>query len=270
MLGLSLFLAPSAAALAPPPVTLRAQATSPSTVALAVALRPAARIPGGTSTIQLHIRVGTASVLNAYGINPRNWRGGNFLTSGLRSGTTICYMMRFVGAQKRRAVSAWSPPACATTAMPPSGSPGGQAPVQAGPIWQWAIGRNITDPQLRPFIAQAGRMYSMGVYLNIEGQLVTHVVLYNDERTLGYGTSSNTYSAYQGPLPGGLTWADTPSVVLRKLGTPDRQYTEGYGVEAFFTYFNKGGYSLEVTFVARHKQDLPTSPMHCITVRPPQ
>ncbi len=65
-------------------------------------------------------------------------------------------------------------------------------------------------------------------------------------------------------LPAGLSWSDTATDVLNKLGQPDQSYTAGYGVEAFFTYSNWNGRTLRINLVARHQQELPNSPMHTI------
>lgn len=151
-----------------------------------------------------------------------------------------------------------------------SGSDGGPA-TPGGEIWQWALGRSLDDPQLRPYTANLDQDEAnvqpagFQLFFGASGT-VTSVTLFNDEAELGLGAGSSSFSAYPGTLPGGLEWTDTARDVVEALGEPDESYTTGYGVEASFSYADWRGYDLEIRLAARHQADLWTSPMHCITV----
>lgn len=106
---------------------------------------------------------------------------------------------------------------------------------------------------------------SEGFELNLDSSGTVHsVTLFNDENSLGF--SGNTFSAYDGQLPAGLSWNETATDIVNLLGQPDDSYTAGYGVELSFTYSDRNGYTLVINLAARHQRDLWTSPMHSIDV----
>jgi hypothetical protein len=150
-----------------------------------------------------------------------------------------------------------------------SGS-GDEPSAPRGEIWQWALGRDIDDPALRPYTlnmkGDAANVQPEGFALHFDtAQRVYLVSLYNDERSLGF-EEENTFGAYRGELPNGLSWDMTATDLLETLGEPDDAYTTGYGAELSFTYRNLDGYAVEIMLAARHQRDLPTSPMHVINV----
>ncbi|MFI7546053.1 hypothetical protein [Actinoplanes sp. NPDC049599] len=141
---------------------------------------------------------------------------------------------------------------------------------QRGEIWQWALGRDVDDPALRPYTldmrGDAASVQSEGFQLHFDSAMKVYMVaLVNDESSLGFGPE-NTFSAYQGALPGDLSWDMTAANVVEVLGEPDDSYTTGYGVELSFTYRDLGGYAVEIDLAARHQRDLWDSPMHMIKV----
>lgn len=155
----------------------------------------------------------------------------------------------------------------------PSSEPSSTADAPVGEIWQWAIGMDMDDPALAEYMGflfedemGGGAMVkSEGFELNLDSSAtVRSVTLFNDESRLGF--SENTFSAYKGELPAGLSWDNTATNVVELLGQPDESYTAGYGVELSFTYLDWEGYRLEISLAARHQQDLWDSPMHTIDV----
>ncbi|HYN30275.1 MAG TPA: hypothetical protein VES95_10465 [Dermatophilaceae bacterium] len=159
----------------------------------------------------------------------------------------------------------------------PSPPPEPPRPTQEqGEVWEWAIGRSMDDPAISPYLANlmdddagGGAMVKeLGFELLLASSgTVTGVMLVNDERSLGY--SENTFAAYDGRLPGGLTWDMNTAEVLEALGEPDTSYTEGYGAEATLTYADVDGHQVVVSLAARHQSDIPTSPIHTMTVTAP-
>jgi hypothetical protein len=145
-----------------------------------------------------------------------------------------------------------------------------------GEIWQWALGRNLwTDPALEQYSRQLGLYWGQSTDAEAQSQgfeltadstgTVTSVTLYNDETDLGFPQSSTSYQAYQGRLPGGLTWDDTGSTVGAEYGT---QSMGGYGsgLELAFDYKTDDGHPLTITFNASTKAELPDAPMHSIMI----
>jgi hypothetical protein len=166
--------------------------------------------------------------------------------------------------------------ACGGDDYEPSGGTGAgdestyQSGGESGEIWQWALGRRLDDPALQPYTAStkgdAAHVQSEGFTLHFDAAMAVYSVsLYNDESALGFG-SENTFAAYPGELPGGLSWSMSAADVVERLGEPDTAYTTGYGVEMSFTYRDVDGYAIEIRLAARHQADLWPSPMHVIDV----
>lgn len=155
-----------------------------------------------------------------------------------------------------------------------SGTPDSSVPD--GEIWQWALGRNLwTDPGLEAYAKDLGtdwsdpgtdaNAHSQGFQLTADSTgTVTAVTLYNDESALGYPGADSNFSAYQGALPMGLTWNDTAADLGAIYGAQNQ--SGGYGTDIVFAYRTSDGHRIEVSFVARHEQDLPGSVIHSITV----
>ncbi|HET8657541.1 MAG TPA: hypothetical protein VFM55_00915 [Micromonosporaceae bacterium] len=168
-------------------------------------------------------------------------------------------------------------PACGGGDETPPGSTGGagggayeQPDSPRGEIWQWALGRDLDDPALRRYTANlkgdAAHVKSEGFTLHFDAAMTVYsVTLFNDEAKLGWGPG-DTFRAYRGQLPGGLSWDMTAADVVNTLGQPDQAYTTGYGVELSFTYQDVDGFEIEIRLVARHQRDLWPSPMHSIDV----
>lgn len=146
-------------------------------------------------------------------------------------------------------------------------------PTPRAEIWQWALGRNVwTDPGLRGYTADLGRsdtdvnVLSQGFQLTLDASgVVVAVTLYNDETMLGLPASQTAFRAYRGTLPAGLSWAATAASVQARYGAANQ--SGGFGTDITFSYRTTDGYLLELAFAARHESDLPSSPIHCITVR---
>ena len=169
-----------------------------------------------------------------------------------------------------------SSPSVSAQGQVPASSPApatSTVPAATAEIWRWALGRNVwSDPALQPYTHNLGRTPDTDVNVQSQGfQLtpdssgaVTSVTLYNDENALGYPGSDTNFSAYQGSLPLGLSWADSAAEVSGMLGSGSR--AGGYGTDITFTYLTDAGYRVEVGFAARHDADLPDSPIHYIKV----
>jgi hypothetical protein len=159
-----------------------------------------------------------------------------------------------------------------STSTAPEPTPPMPPPVERD-VWEWAIGRSMDDPTITPYLADltdddavGGAMVKeLGFELLIDSTgTVTRVMLVNDERRLGY--TENTFAAYDGRLPGGLTWDMTTPDVIGTLGEPDTSYTAGMGAEATLTYADVDGHQVVVSLAARHQSEIPTSLIHTITV----
>lgn len=146
-------------------------------------------------------------------------------------------------------------------------------PQPSGEIWQLALGRDaFEDPYLQRYTSGLGRSSKTDVYQHAEGfvldldaeGVVEAVVLYNDETQLGWGGSSTAFRAYQGRLPGGLTWADTPATLGAAYG--DDNQSGGWGTEITFSYHTDDGYDLVVSTTAGHESELAGARIHSITV----
>ncbi|HET9649319.1 MAG TPA: hypothetical protein VFP34_13975 [Microlunatus sp.] len=138
-------------------------------------------------------------------------------------------------------------------------------------IWFWALGRNVwTDPALIPYTGGLGygdtdvNLHAAGVQLALDPQgTVTSVTVYNDENALGYPGSETNFSAYAGMLPLGLTWSDDVSSVDASHALVSE--SGGFGTEIVHTFVDNG-LRIDVTFTARHSNELPGASIHGITV----
>lgn len=178
------------------------------------------------------------------------------------------------------AVAAGTLAACGSSQVQPSSPLPTQSATTApsaqstpdGAVWQWALGRNAwTDPALRRFTGSLGvhstdaNDFADGVKLGIDtsGQVVS-VTLFNDQSYLPDADQPNTFHAFQGPLPGNLSWRDTASDLGAVYGAANQ--AGGYGSDITFTTTTDDGYRLTVAFQARHQADLPTSVMDYVMV----
>lgn len=164
-----------------------------------------------------------------------------------------------------------------TTTVEPTVTTDATDTVPQEEIWQWALGRNAwNDPALMDFASSLGRSsktnilsHAGGFELDLdESGAVVAVVLYNDEDSLGLPASETSFKAYAGSLPGELTWQDSYGTVVTRAGT-GQKVAGGWGAEYTFSYPAADGKRIDVTYLAKHSTELPTSPIHTITVRLP-
>jgi hypothetical protein len=156
---------------------------------------------------------------------------------------------------------------------------GEETPSPDGEVWEWAVGRNgFTDPYLNRYMSMMFEqwdkrnwntdvyVHAQGFMLNIDGEgIVQEVVLYYDEVELGLPESDTSMHTYQGRLPGGLTWDDTPATLGAHFG--DSNQAGGmFGIT--FSYRTNDGYDFVVTTTAEDESELPTARIAFITVRP--
>lgn len=132
-------------------------------------------------------------------------------------------------------------------------SPGRTAAAPRGEVWEWALGENATtDPDLAPYrndLSGSGiHEFSLGWEATVATDgTVTQVSVYNDETAIGLPPSSTSYQAYKGRLPGGLSWDDTASDVVGKLGAPAATGYAPGGGEAGWTRV-EGKYNVKAYF----------------------
>jgi hypothetical protein len=170
-----------------------------------------------------------------------------------------------------------SQPQSATSPDSAQEGPREDTPSPDGEVWEWAPGRNgFTDPYLNRYMSMMFEqwdkrnwntdvyVHAQGFMLNIDGEgVVQEVVLYYDEVELGLPESDTSMHTYQGRLPGGLTWDDTPATLGAHFG--DSNQAGGmFGIT--FSYRTNDGYDFVVTTTAEDESELPTARIAFITV----
>jgi hypothetical protein len=147
-------------------------------------------------------------------------------------------------------------------------------PMLSGEIWEWVLGRSVwDDPALADLASTLGptsdsiMMQPYGYQLDVDASgTIAAVLLFNDEVALGLPVSDSSFRAYDGALPGGLTWSDTYDTIVNRFGE-GTLVTGGWGVSYTFAYETTNGYEIDVTYLANHEDELPGAPLHIVTLR---